>query len=150
LSVIPIALPPLRERIEDIAPLAEFFLKRACTKGGTPPKSFSEGSMRKLKSYYWKGNVRELENTVERAWVLSQKNVIEEEELSFLQASEGASTNVVALTLEEKSLSLRDIEKEALVLALQKSGGRKEEAAKILGISRKTLYRKEREYGLTS
>ncbi len=150
LSVIPIVIPPLRERTEDIVPLADYFLKKASTKAHLILKTFSDSAIRKLRSYSWKGNVRELENTVERSVVLSPNQVISEEDLSFLQVLDASAADIVATAAEEKSLSLRDIEKEALVLALQKSGGRKEEAAKILGISRKTLYRKEREYQLTS
>jgi two-component system response regulator PilR (NtrC family) len=148
LSVIPIVIPPLRERPDDIFPLVEYFLKKACTKTEIPLRSFSEGALNKLRAYSWKGNVRELENTVERAVVLSQNSVMTEEDLHFLQVSDVPQENAILLSSEEKSLDLRHLEKEALVLALQKSGGRKEEAAKILGISRKTLYRKEREYGI--
>jgi DNA-binding NtrC family response regulator len=148
LSVIPIVIPPLRERPEDIAPLTEYFMRKASAKADLTPKAITEGALRKLRSYSWKGNVRELENTVERVVVLSQKAIIDETDFDFLQTVEISAAGVVATVAEEKSLALKDIEKEALSLALQKSGGRKEEAARILGISRKTLYRKEREYGL--
>jgi DNA-binding NtrC family response regulator len=148
LSVIPIVIPPLRERPEDIFPLAEYFLKKACTKTDSPLRSFTEGALNKLRAYPWKGNVRELENTIERAVVLSPNTQMTEDDLDFLQTGDVPSSGVVTLSSEGKSLDLRHLEKEALVLALQKSGGRKEEAAKILGISRKTLYRKEREYGI--
>jgi two-component system, NtrC family, response regulator HydG len=147
LSVVPIVIPPLRDRPEDIPVLAEHFLTRVLSRTEGVMKKFSERALQKLRAYPWKGNVRELENAVERAVVLNHGMSIEAEDFSFLQTPEVSVPTFVA-NLEQRSLSLRDIEREALLLALQKSGGRKEEAAKLLGISRKTLYRKEREYGI--
>lgn len=151
LSVIPIQLPPLRERQDDIPLLAEHFLnKYAATNGinGTPRvRGFTKGALSKLLRLRWQGNVRELENLVERAVVLCRGNMIEENDIpdpeiaSIEESFKGMTADFPTLTqLEERYMQI----------VLQKTAGRKDKAAQILGINRRTLYRKEREYGFVA
>jgi len=146
LSVIPIIIPPLRERTEDIPLFAEHFLKKYALANNSKANSFSKQAMAKLLSLPWEGNVRQLENTVERAVILCDGQLIDENHISFMQATQREESfdiqNMGVLTFKE-------MEKRCLEQALQKAGGKKEKAAQFLGISRKTLYRKEKEFGLT-
>jgi len=154
LSVIPILIPPLRERAEDIPMFADYFLKKYAAANGSPVTGFTKAAMSRLICLPWEGNVRQLENTIERAVILCDDALIDESHISFLQvvSPELEKNGVVKTTSAEPdmsgSLTLNEMEKRCLELALKKAGGKKEKAAQILGISRKTLYRKEREYGL--
>jgi DNA-binding NtrC family response regulator len=150
LSVIPIVLPALRDRPEDIPLLAEHFLKKysaSVEHGSASVRGFTKGAMAKLLRIRWPGNVRELENVVERAVVLAQGPLIDEndipdpEELNPDEAFRNSTSDFPTLAqLEERYMRL----------VLHKTAGRKDKAAQILGISRRTLYRKEREYGWVS
>lgn len=138
INVFPIRIPPLRERIDDIIPLAEFFLKRLSNKMS---KNFTitEDMKKYLLKRPWHGNVRELENFIYRSAVLSQDGILrlQEEELDLFE--------------EEKPIkagSLKDAERELIVDALKKTKGNRTKAAKILGISVRTLRNKINEYGL--
>jgi len=135
INVFPIKIPPLRERPEDIIPLAEFFLKRLSNKMS---KNFSLTT--ELKKYLlekaWQGNVRELENFIYRTAVLSQDGQLRPPEETF------ESEKTI------KAGKLKDAEKELIIDALKKTGGNRTKAAKILGISVRTLRNKINEYGL--
>lgn len=138
INVFPIRIPPLRERIDDIIPLAEFFLKRLSNKMS---KNFTltEEMKKYLLKRQWPGNVRELENFIYRAAVLSQDGILRlhEEDLDLFE--------------EEKPIkagSLKDAERELIIDALKKTKGNRTKAAKILGISVRTLRNKINEYGL--
>ncbi len=138
INVFPIRIPPLRERIDDIIPLAEFFLKRLSNKMS---KNFTitEDMKKYLLKRPWHGNVRELENFIYRSAVLSQDGILrlQEEELDLFE--------------EEKPIkagTLKDAERELIVDALKKTKGNRTKAAKILGISVRTLRNKINEYGL--
>lgn len=148
LSVIPINLPPLRERQDDIPLLAEHFLnKYAATNGanGTPRvRGFTKGAISKLMHLRWQGNVRELENLVERAVVLCRGNMIEE---SDIPDPEVASIEDSFKGITSDFPTLTQLEERYMRIVLQKTAGRKDKAAQILGVNRRTLYRKEREYG---
>ncbi len=167
LNVIPIKIPPLRERKEDIPLLAEFFLKKICEREGIKPKKLSSSAMKKLIEYHWPGNVRELENFIERTVILCEKDIIEEEDLFFPFEkpffTEKASEEKKNITLsEEKKLSLPEldsrginlpellgnIEKFYLQKALKISGGVKTKAAKLLGLNRTTFIEKLKKYKL--
>jgi DNA-binding NtrC family response regulator len=145
LSVIPIVIPPLRERKEDIPLLADYFLKKYSAANGAKIAGFTKKASAKLMSLRWEGNVRELENVIERAVVLSPGPYIDDTDIpsGAEQSAEeffaGASTDFP--TVEQ-------LEKRYIQLILEKTGGRKDKAAQILGMNRRTLYRKEREYGL--
>ncbi|MCO5143340.1 MAG: sigma-54 dependent transcriptional regulator [Oligoflexia bacterium] len=145
LSVIPIVIPPLRSRKDDIPPLAEHFLQKYSAANNSRVKGFTKRAMNHLLSLKWEGNVRELENIIERAIVLCQNELIDEVDLPK-QDSDNPSTFFDTAT---KSFPTMDqLEAKYIQLVLNKTGGRKDKAAQILGMNRRTLYRKEREYGL--
>ena len=144
LSVIPIVIPPLRHRPEDIPLLMEHFLKKYTAENGSPVKGFTPEAMSQLMGLPWEGNVRELENLVERLVVLAKNDMIKVSDLPNAQTADSESffaqsTNQVQ-TLDE-------LEKRYIRFVLEKAGGKKEKAAQMLGINRRTLYRKEHEYG---
>ncbi len=147
LSVIPIVIPPLRHRQEDIPILAEYFLKKYSATNNSTVRGFTKRAVSKLMGLKWEGNVRELENVIERAVVLSQGTLIDEvdvptPETSNAEAFFGSATGDFP-TIEQ-------LERRYIELIMEKTGGRKDKASQILGINRRTLYRKEREYGLIS
>jgi DNA-binding NtrC family response regulator len=146
LNVMPIHLPPLRERKDDIIILAEYFLKRYFSKKnrGSAPE-LTKRACNKLLSLPWKGNVRELENVIERAIVLSDGVEITESEII---SEEMEASSVSVGDLFNSGMTLKDIEREYIKHVLNRTGNRKEAATRILGIDRKTLYRKEKLYGI--
>jgi DNA-binding NtrC family response regulator len=149
LSVIPIVIPSLRDRQEDIPLLAEHFLKKfAATMGGVDGKprvlGFSKEAVAKLMRMRWPGNVRELENIVERAVVLSLGETIHATDLPDPDEAD-PEQSIGRLISDFPTLS--QLEERYMQIVLQKTAGRKDKAAQILGINRRTLYRKEREYG---
>lgn len=162
LSVIPIQIPPLRDRTEDIPLFADYFVKKFAAANGSRVTGFTKAGMSQLLSHPWEGNVRQLENAIERAVILCDDILIDETHLSFLQQPNVSpmmmmdSSAMPAIAMETSDpaaasvLNIREMEKRCLKAALQKAGGKKEKAAQILGISRKTLYRKEKEYGLST
>jgi two-component system response regulator HydG len=145
LSVIPIELPPLRDRTEDIPSLAQHFLSKFAAINSTPVKGFTKRAMSKLMRGKWEGNVRELENVVERACVLATQSLIDENDLP---TSAVTSPDTFFTNNTQDWPTVDKLEERYIRLVLQKTDGRKDQAAKILGINRRTLYRKEREYGL--
>jgi DNA-binding NtrC family response regulator len=148
LSVIPIVIPPLRDRAEDIPLLAEHFLNKyaaaSSEENGPRVRGFTKAAISKLMSLRWEGNVRELENVVERAVVLCPNPLIDASDIPDAEATrtEGGMT---ALTGDYPTLA--QLEERYIQAVLAKTGGRKDKAVEILGINRRTLYRKEREYG---
>ena len=148
LSVIPITIPPLRHRREDIPLLANHFLKKYSTANNSAVKSFSPDALARIMSLPWEGNVRELENIVERAVVLTRGATIEAKDLPA--AGEGDVESFFGTTQSGTLPTLEEIEKRYFKFVLDKTAGRKEKAAQILGVNRRTLYRKEREYGFVS
>ncbi|MFN7825073.1 MAG: sigma-54 interaction domain-containing protein [Pseudobdellovibrionaceae bacterium] len=145
LNVIPIRVPSLRERREDIPLLAEKIIGKISKKNGTTPKPLSDEALKELCSYCWPGNVRELENLIERALVMNVGSQLESRDFhEIAQYSKITSKG----SPETESLSLADLEKNHIKSILQKTQNRKDQAAKILGISIRTLSRKERILGL--
>jgi len=153
LNVIPIHLPPLRDRKEDIAPLAEYFLKKYAVMNSSKAKGFSRDAMTMLFSNPWPGNVRELENAIERAVVLSTESVIEKKDLvnceemsqasHFMPSALSTPLNLFDEVLKTKqTMKLEEITQVYIQKVLEKNGGAKEKTARELGIDRKTLYRK--------
>ncbi|MCP9451001.1 MAG: sigma-54 dependent transcriptional regulator, partial [Nitrospira sp.] len=141
LNVIELKLPPLRERREDIPLLVDAFLKKCAETGGKPVKGISEAALAMLIDYAWPGNVRELENVIERAVTLSRGDKVSPDDLP--PAVQGARGDRRVLDeAAEKSLPLHEVEKEYIKKILEKTGGNKYQAAHVLGIDRKTLYRK--------
>ncbi|MBI3544338.1 MAG: sigma-54-dependent Fis family transcriptional regulator [Deltaproteobacteria bacterium] len=146
LCVIPVALPALRQRKDDILPLAEHFLRKHLATHGLKIAGFMPRAIAKLIEQPWPGNVRELENTVERAAILCTGQWITEDDIPSAESSVSSGQFLDAYFSEP--LPLHEIEKRYIQLILRKTGTSKEQAAQILGIDRKTLYRKEKEYGL--
>lgn len=148
LSVIPIVIPPLRHRREDIAILAEHFLKKYSAANRSQVVRLSPEAIARLIDMPWEGNVRELENVIERAVVLARGATIEARDLSG--NAEGNVESFFEAAGNGTLPTLDDIEKRYFKFILDKTGGRKEKAAQILGVNRRTLYRKEREYGFVA
>lgn len=146
LSVIPLKMPSLRERKGDIPLLVEYFSDQLCTRRPQSKKRISAEGLQLLSDYSWPGNIRELENVIERLFVISSEKEIPIE-LIAQQLGSGAS-----LGLNYDHLSLDDatesFEKNLIINALQKADGVKNKAAKILGINTSTLYYKMEKYGL--
>lgn len=145
LAVIPIVIPPLRHRREDIPLLAEHFLAKYSAANRSPVKGFSKDAMARLISMPWEGNVRELENVIERTVVLARGETIDVGDLPGV--GQGDVESFFATSQSGTLPTLEDIEKRYIKFVLEKTGGRKEKAAQILGVNRRTLYRKERDYG---
>jgi DNA-binding NtrC family response regulator len=141
LNVFPIHLPPLRERREDILPLAEHFLRRLAFRMGPPPRPLSDGAKALLLSYDWPGNVRELQNAMERALIVATGDSIRPEDLPLAAGTGGAAP-------QPSGRSLAEIEKQAILQALERCGGDRRRTAEALGISRRTLQYRLKEYGL--
>ena len=144
LSVVPIVLPPLRERREDIPLLASHFLRKHNVKKEKGVTAISERAMKVLTEYDWPGNVRELENVVERAVVLTRSGVIEPDDLWYYEL--GSKTPSSSDADETKSLT--DVEKEHIIRTLEALHGHIGKASEVLGIDRKTLRLKLRKYGI--
>ncbi len=147
LSVIPIVIPPLRHRKGDIPLLAEHFLTKYAALNNIEIHGFSSAAIRKLTEMKWDGNVRELENAIERAVVLSKNKLIEAEDFT---SPENIKTEEFYGDATNDLPTLSELEKRYIQLVLDKTGSRKDTVARILGINRRTLYRKEKEYGLTT
>lgn len=141
LSVVPIHIPPLRERKDDIPLLAHYFLVKYNNKRKKSISGISDRAMKALCGYGWPGNVRELENAIERAVVLTNHEVIEPVDLYYYGL--GAESDIFS----EKALV--DVEKEHIEKTLKQCNGHMQKTADILGIDRKTLRMKVKRYGIT-
>lgn len=146
LSVVPLHLPPLRERNVDIAELANHFLIQFANKNRKDIKSFHPETMNLLMQYSWPGNIRELENTIERAVILCHGEQISPQELPPQLLSDHVLKNKA--TQLEDGFTLRDMEREVIRSTLEKTGNNKSQTAKKLGVARQTLLNKIKEYGL--
>ncbi len=148
LSVVPIHLPALRERSIDIPELAQFFLRRYAVKNRKDIKGFHPEALSLLMQYDWPGNIRELENTIERASVLCLGEQITPHELPPHFFPEGVRAKVAEISSTGDDFTLRDMEREVIKTALEKTGNNKSLTAKKLGIARQTLLNKIKEFGL--
>ena len=141
LNVIEVHLPPLRERKEDIPLLVEAFLRRCAETGRKQVKGMSESALAILIDYQWPGNVRELENVIERAVTLAlHDKIVPEDFPPTIQGARGDQRVIDEAV--ERTRSLGEVEKEYILRIMEKTGGNKYQAAQVLGIDRKTLYRK--------
>lgn len=147
LNVLPIKVPPLRDRIEDIPLLVESFISKFAAQNNSSVKAMAPSAMALLMAHPWPGNVRELENVVERAMVLSQGDMIEKKVI-LDSALQEAKQNIAQLQSDRPTLE--KLEERYIKMVLAEVDYNKDEAAKILGVSRRTLYRKERLYGMVS
>jgi two-component system, NtrC family, response regulator AtoC len=156
LNVVPLWLPTLRERPEDIAPLSRHFLDTHARTNGRPPFTLADDALQALQAQPWPGNVRQLQNFLERLVVLSDGPVLTGADVARELTRQPGLAPPVALppppappsdsvTLESRR---KDVEKEALVEALKRAGDNRTLAARLLGVSRRTLYNKLEEHGL--
>lgn len=148
LNVLEIRIPPLRERLEDIPLLADYLLRKLGQKNSKPLRSVSREFLEALMRYEWKGNVRELENVLERSLILCRDDILDVRDLpDHLRApAESAASSSSVL----KESPLEAAERNALEDTLRKCGGHRERTAKALGISRRTLQYRLKKYGLTT
>jgi len=146
LNVVPLHLPPLRERREDIPALVEHFIQEFSRIYDVTPKQVTPEAMQRIVAYGWPGNIRELQNAIERAFALSAEPEITLRDLPPAVALRAPD----APGHTDEPLPLDEIEKRSIVAALRRSGGNKKEAARLLGIDRQRLYRKIEKYGLAS
>lgn len=142
LNVIPLTVPPLRERMSDIPLLAEYFLRHYSVRYNRNMREIAEETIALLLKYQWRGNVRELKNSIERAVLLGKGQVLLPKHL-FLEESEENGGKPLPITV---GVSLRDMEKELIIKTLKEVHDNRTHAAKILGISIRTLRNKLREY----
>ena len=147
LSVFPIHVPPLRERKIDIPPLAELFLKQFALRHGKDIQGFTPRAMGSLVSYDWPGNVREMMNVIERGVILSRSHLLGIDDLppslSGLPGGKPQGTEEI-----RSGISLKEMEKLLIERTLEDMDGNRTHTARVLGITRKTLLAKIREYGL--
>jgi len=149
LNVISLDIPPLRERRDDIVLLAQHFLQAFAAKNRKQIKGFTPKAIDYLIRYDWPGNVRELMNAVERAVVLARTEYIDDEDLSIIQTSLGQTAESAPVFDDmNDNPTLEDMERTAVIKTLKASDGNKSEAARRLGITRKTLHKKLKKYGI--
>lgn len=148
LNVIPLGIPPLRERREDIIPLAEFFLRKYARRNSKQPFELTKEAQEILLDNRWSGNVRELENAMERAVVLSDSSIVTADELEFLHdykmyevADSSFPFSEFGIT-DHKIIPIEEMTQKYIQYVLSLNNGAKNKTARELGIDRKTLYRK--------
>jgi DNA-binding NtrC family response regulator len=143
ISAISVHLPPLRDRRDDILPLANAFLKRFAAQANRDIRGFKPEAIERLTAFDWPGNVRQLQNEVQRTVLLCEGNEVAVTDLSVANAKVGnADGTDTSFTL------LEGVERNAIIQTLKETGGNKLETAKRLGIGRQTLYNKIKAYGI--
>ena len=147
INVVEVVMPPLRERREDIPLLAAFFLERFSRRENKAFAGISGAALERLGAHDWPGNVRELENAIERGVVVGRGPLLEDADLPP-QVRSAAAAPGPAADLAGRDLPLAEVERAVIAAAMARHGGNKSQAARALGISRKLLYSKLREYGL--
>jgi DNA-binding NtrC family response regulator len=153
LNVIPVLIPPLRERIEDIGPLTDHFINKYTAKDNREIMGISEEALKILMTYEWPGNVRELENALENAVVMCEGDYITPKDLpAYLQGSKTVTSPLLNIVMEENDLSYKEkleaCEKEIIRQALIETQNNKTQAAKNLGFTLRTLRNKAKKYSL--
>ncbi len=144
LNVVPLLLPPLRERADDIGPLGEFFLEKHCSLNNVPLKKLAPDAISYLKTKEWPGNIREFENLIERSTLLVDSEKISASDLEMIFGPGDQSPP--AAGINHSLIPLREMEKKMIMKALDDHKGNRTHAAKILGISVRTLRNKLHEY----
>jgi transcriptional regulator with PAS, ATPase and Fis domain len=139
INTIEITLPPLRERVDDIAMLARHFVSLYARKYRMPERSLTGAALDALKAYRWPGNVRELSHTIERAMILGDSDALDVADFDLDKPAPNTGSG---------SLNLNANEKETVRVALEQAGGNISHAAKSLGITRAALYRRIDKFGL--
>lgn len=153
LHVVPLTIPPLRGRRSDVPGLARHFLSKLRERTNHEVENLSETALQRLEEYDWPGNVRELENVMERALVLAEGGVLQEEDLPFLSAGGGSlDTSLLDAALPGGGMDLNQavegLEERLLRKALEQARGVKTEAARLLGVKTSALYYKLEKYGI--
>jgi Nif-specific regulatory protein len=147
LSVVALELPPLRDRPEDILPLAEHFLARFCTQAGRRALGISAEARKRLQAHAWPGNIRELRNLMERVAFLCPRDHVEVDDLAFiLSPDRDANLSATDLGLSEAT---GRFQQEYIRRIIKRVQGNISEAARLLGLHRSNLYRKMRQLGMT-
>jgi DNA-binding NtrC family response regulator len=147
LSVVPVYLPPLRDRQEDIQPLSESFLRKYRGPDREIPLGFHPDALASLQTYHWPGNVRELENVVERAILVSQEELIMPHDLMLATAEVGPKLSD-SVQLPPGGVKLEEVERDLIIQALSRSHGVQKKAAQLLGISPRAIHYKIRKHGI--
>jgi two-component system response regulator HydG len=142
-----IVIPALADRAEDIPALVDYFLKEAAAETGSKISRITDGAMNALMNYEWPGNIRQLRNTIRTMVVMAGGDKLDVSDIppDILRIRQLASGGPVD---QKTALSLGEMEKQAIIETLAKTGNNREKAAKILGIGERTLYRKIKEYNL--
>jgi two-component system, NtrC family, response regulator HydG len=143
INTVEIHLPSLRERMDDIPLLCDHFIKMYCGKYRKPIKKMSPIALKKLQKYQWPGNIRELQHALERAIIMSDSNMLSPDDFFFL--NQKAESKAEA---EPETFNLDDVEKSVIQKAINRHGGNISKAAKELGLTRASLYRRMEKHGL--
>jgi DNA-binding NtrC family response regulator len=145
ISTISVHLPPLRDRRDDIMPLANAFLKRFAAQANRPLNGFKADAVDRLTAFDWPGNIRQLQNEIQRAVLLCESGEVSAFDLSIANAASGDAPKP---ELDTNFTLLEGVERNVIIRTLKETGGNKVEAAKRLGIGRPTLYNKIKAYGI--
>lgn len=148
INTVEIHLPPLRERKEDIPILADYFLRSYCAKYRKPSLRLAPAALKKLEHYAWRGNIRELQHTLERLVIMTDTNTIEASDIALSGTTPAQTQTTTAGSLVVETLNLDDVEKTVIRKALVKHNGNVSHAADELGLTRAALYRRMEKYGL--
>lgn len=151
LSVVPITIPPLRERKQDVAVLAEHFMATIAREYGRRARRISPAAMARLQAYDWPGNVRELRNVVERLLIMGHDPFVEADEVAFLRGDEAhdGRREEAAETAGQRLAEARDaFEREFILRTLARAQGNMSRTAELLGLERSNLYKKMRAFGI--
>jgi two-component system response regulator HydG len=149
LNVVSLEIPPLRNRIEDIPLLAQHFMKMFAEKNRKEIKGFTPVAMDRLIRYDWPGNVRELMNAVERGVVLARTDYLDDKDFAIMQNLSAQPYEPLPVFMEKDDyISLEQVEKTTILRTMASVAGNKSEAARRLGITRKTLHKKLKKYGV--
>jgi len=143
-NTVEIPLPPLRERHEDIPLLADYFLRIYCSKYKKPMKKISAAAQKKLTVYHWPGNVRELQHAIERGVILGDSQVLQPEDFFFTNPGKDNKN----LSIDLDNCDLEEVEKTVIGKVVEKYKGNISQAAKELGLTRASLYRRMEKYGI--
>ena len=148
LNIIPIQLPPLRDRVEDLPALASRFLERAAAEHGKPVRAIRKDAMTLLTSYDWPGNVRELESLIERAVLLSENNEITPEDLPAELRRPRGTPAVLGIEIPAGGIDIEEVERSLLLQAMEKSGWVIARAAKLLSLTYRTMQYRLEKFGI--
>jgi two-component system, NtrC family, response regulator HydG len=143
INTVEVKVPPLKDRLDDLPMLIEHFLQIYCKKYNMPLKRISSSTLKRLEKHNWPGNIRELQHSVERAIIMSESQVLEPNDFFLSQMDDNSSANISSTTL-----NLEETEKILIRKVIDKHGGNISKAAKELGLTRASLYRRIEKYGL--